>query len=167
MDCHSRWGFSLWCWGGCSISFRLSSTVLICSSLLCSSARRCWPLFRDTDRIMKRVVWPAVLLIWPCRRDLILQHLWYYQPTHLPYPNIVNIVVLRSHNILESINHFPGETGWRTWSVPYWKSMTLGLIFIPTCLSPSHWHCHSDSEPQQSKYLSLLTRDLCDVSCPD
>ena len=33
---------------------------------------------------------------------------------NLPYPNIVNILVLRIHNIPESIKHFPSETGWST-----------------------------------------------------
>ena len=35
-----------------------------------------------------------MLLTWPCRRDLILQRLFYTQPMHLPYPNIVKIGVL-------------------------------------------------------------------------
>ena len=54
-----------------------------------------------------------MLLTGPCRRDLILQHLLYSQPTHLPYPlaNMVNIVVLRIRNIPESINHLTDEKG--------------------------------------------------------
>ena len=52
-----------------------------------------------------------MLLTWPCRRDLILQRLFYTQPMHLPYPNIVKIGDTSDISESRGTNHLPGEMG--------------------------------------------------------